>query len=115
MIIGPEKTIHDQYLGSLICSPDNILHSREQKYHADFRELKKKNPYLLLAQITNKDLHLLILKGLFDIKDIQMVASCQQLLHNGQSQKTTPTYRNTQLGLTHNKHTRAQKNTRLSC
>ena len=100
MIIGPENTIHDQYIGSLICSPDHVLHSREQKYHAAFRQFFLTFPYLLLAQIPNKELHLLILKGLFDIKDIHTVASCQQLRHKVASQKTTPTYHGTQLGHT---------------
>ena len=99
MIIGFENTIHEQYLGSLICSPDHVLHSREQEHHADFRQPFKTFPYLLPAQIANKELHLLLFEGLFDIKDIHMVASCQQLLHKVASQKTTPTYHSTQLGL----------------
>ena len=106
MIIGPENTIHEQYLGSIICTPDHVLHSREQKYHADFRQFFYNISLPLSCTDHQQRTHLLILKDLFDIKDIYMVASCQQLLHKVASQKTTPTYHGTLLGCgsTHNKH-----------
>ena len=55
--------------------------------------------HLFFTKVTSEEMNLLIVKGLLDVKHVDIVASLKQVLHQVATKKTTPTNHGTGFAL----------------